>query len=102
MMRLCCFSRGHYEKDLETIPVKRLIEEPFIVDIETAPLLQKQLKNARMTFTSSVHSHYVHSKSQMLGVSLLPLEATKVQTRYCDVHHPGDFPYIVMSLLHIV
>ncbi len=69
--------KGHYEKNLETIPVKRLIEEPFIVDIETAPLLQKQLKNARMTFASSDSFTIMSMVESGLGVSLLPLEATK-------------------------
>ena len=79
--------KGHYEKDLETIPVKRLIEEPFIVDIETAPLLQKQLKNARMTFASSDSFTIMSMVESGLGVSLLPLEATKGTNFDIDVHH---------------
>ena len=59
----------------------------FIVVIETAPLLQKQLKNARMTFASSDSFTIMSMVESGLGVSLLPLEATKGTNFDIDVHH---------------
>ena len=79
--------KGHYNKSCKKIPVERLIEEPFIVDIETAPLLQKQLKNAHMTFASSDSFTILSMVESGIGVSLLPLEATKNSNFDIDVHH---------------
>lgn len=48
--RIQKIAMGHFAQDVGPIPVQRLLNERFIADTETAPVLQRELSLAAASF----------------------------------------------------
>ncbi len=64
--------RGHFADGLVAVPVESLLDERFIADTETAPLLQRELTDLRVHCETSDITAILAMVEAGLGVSLLP------------------------------
>ncbi len=64
--------RGHFADELSAVPVESLLDERFIADTETAPLLQRELTDLRVHCETSDITAILAMVEAGLGVSLLP------------------------------
>ena len=64
--------RGHFSPELAAVPIESLLDERFIADTETAPLLQRELTDLRIHCETSDITAILAMVEAGLGVSLLP------------------------------
>ena len=78
---------GHFAEDVDPIPVQRLLDERFIVDTETAPVLQRELTSPLIRCTISDITAILALVEAGLGISLLPSLAPERLGHHVEVHH---------------
>ena len=78
---------GHFKTDNSTISVNDLINERFIADTETAPLLQRELTKLQIHCETSDITAILAMVEAGLGVSLLPSLALERAGFNLDVRH---------------
>lgn len=78
---------GHFKTDSKTISVNDLINERFIADTETAPLLQRELTKLQIHCETSDITAILAMVEAGLGVSLLPSLALERAGFDLDVRH---------------
>ena len=64
--------RGHFSPEPAAVSIESLLNERFIADTETAPLLQRELTNLRIHCETSDITAILAMVEAGLGVSLLP------------------------------
>lgn len=64
--------RGHFPSKPERVAIQSLVNERFVADSETAPLLQRELTNTVQHFDTSDFTAILSMVEKGLGVSLLP------------------------------
>lgn len=79
--------RGHFASGSADIGVESLLDERFIADTETAPLLQRELTNLRIRCETSDITAILAMVEAGLGVSLLPSLALERTGFDLDVRH---------------
>lgn len=79
--------RGHFADMPERLAVESLVDERFVADSETAPLLQQELTNTVQRFHTSDITAILAMVEAGLGISLLPSLALEGQTYRVDVRH---------------
>lgn len=78
---------GHFAQDVGPIPVQRLLNERFIADTETAPVLQRELTSPFIRCTTSDITVILTLVEAGLGISLLPSLSLDRLSHHVEVHH---------------
>lgn len=92
--------KGHFDSSVASIPISQLVDERFIADTETAPLLQKELKHAVVRCETSDFNAILSLIDAGLGISLLPMLALNHLQSSLDVHHLEIRAFRTMYLVH--
>ena len=82
------------------IPVESLIEEMFVADTETAPLLQRELRHSNVSCVTSNTTAILAMVEAGLGISLLPSLALEGSDTRLDVRHLETPAWRSMYLVH--
>ena len=91
--------RGHFTQP-GAIPVESLIDEMFVADTETAPLLQRELHHSDVRFVTSNTTAILALVEAGLGISLLPSLALEGGDTRLDVRHLQTPAWRSMYLVH--
>lgn len=92
--------KGHFAPGRSSIPISELVDERFIADTETAPLLQKELRHATVRCETSDFNAILSLIEAGLGISLLPMLALGHIPDALDVHHLDIRAFRTMYLAH--
>ena len=91
--------RGHFSAREGAVALDDLLDERFIADTETAPLLQRELTNLRIHCETSDITAILAMVEAGLGVSLLPSLALERTGFDLDVRHLEQPAYRTLSLV---
>lgn len=91
--------RGHFSPGAEAVPIESLLDERFIADTETAPLLQRELTDLRIHCETSDITAILAMVEAGLGVSLLPSLALERTGFDVDVRRLEQPAYRVLYLV---
>lgn len=92
--------RGHFADAARSIPIRQLLDERFIADTETAPLLQRELTSPCIRCQTSDITAILALVEAGLGISLLPSLALERAERRVDVRHLEVPAYRTIYLAH--
>lgn len=91
--------RGHFAQP-GAIPVEPLLDEMFVADTETAPLLQRELRHSNVRCVTSNTTAILAMVEAGLGISLLPSLALEGCEDRLDVRHLKTPAWRSMYLVH--
>ena len=91
--------RGHFAQP-GAIPVESLLDEMFVADTETAPLLQRELRHSNVRCVTSNTTAILAMVEAGLGISLLPSLALEGSDTSLDVRHLETPAWRSMYLVH--
>ena len=91
--------RGHFAQP-GAIPVESLLDEMFVADTETAPLLQRELHHSNVRCVTSNTTAILAMVEAGLGISLLPNLALEGCEDRLDVRHLKTPAWRSMYLVH--
>lgn len=90
---------GHFSKP-GSIPIESLIDELFVADTETAPLLQRELRHSNVRCVTSNTTAILAMVEAGLGISLLPSLALEGNNTQLDIRHLETPTWRSMYLVH--
>lgn len=93
-------SLDHRFARMENISIEDLIDEPFIADKESAPMLQNNLRKLRISCNTSDVSTILALVEKNLGVSLLPELAVRQCARQVAIRHLKDRAYRSIQVVY--
>lgn len=90
---------SHFSKP-GAIPIEALVDELFVADTETAPLLQRELRRSNVRCVTSNTSAILAMVEAGLGISLLPSLALEGSSTHLDIRHLETPACRSMYLVH--
>ena len=90
---------SHFSKP-GAIPIEALVDELFVADTETAPLLQRELRRSNVRCVTSNTSAILAMVEAGLGISLLPSLALEGSSTHLDIRHLETPAWRSMYLVH--
>lgn len=90
---------GHFSTP-GSVSIDSLIDELFVADTETAPLLQRELHHSNVRCVTSNTTAILAMVGAGLGISLIPSLALEGSTRQLDVRHLETPTWRSMFLVH--
>lgn len=92
--------KGHFPASPACLPLSSLTHERFIVDTETAPLLQKELTHLVQKFQTSNFQSILAMVEAGIGISLMPQLAIGKLDPALEIRHLQDPARRTMYVVH--